>query len=126
MKPVFLIDGVDFSWILGEGGLQISRNDIDTQKTTRSNVTGEMYRKRLAVKRKLNVSNCKRMTTAEIVMLNKALNKDTVAVTILDMLTGEENTFQFYGSSVESTVQIYDATAEETYWTNTAFSLIEV
>lgn len=125
MKPLFDIDDVDFSWILGEDGIQITRNDIDTAKTTRSRVTGDMYRKRLTSKRKLNVGNCRRMTTAQIAALTNALDKDTVYIRYLDF-SGEIRRSKFYGSTVDATTQAYDPVADETYWNNTTFSLIEV
>ena len=125
MRPVFDIDGVDFSWILSEESIQVSRNDIDTQGTTRSKVTGTMYRKRLTTKRKLNISKCRNMTTAQIASLTKALDKDTVEIRYLDF-SGEIRQSRFYGSTVDATTQIYDSSSDETYWTNTTFNLIEV
>ena len=132
MKPIFKVrerpdlDQLDFSWILGESGLTWSRNDIDTKNTTRSQVTGDMLRKRLTTKRKLNVRNCLRMTTAQIHALNVALDHDKIWVEILDPLTGGYREAEFYGSTIETSTQIYDPVSEETYWNNTTFSLIEV
>ncbi len=126
MKPKLLIDGVDFTWVLPEGGIQWSRNDIDTSKSGRSLVSAEMHRSRLAVKRKLVFSKCRRMTTAQLKSLNDALFPPTVSVTVLDPLEGGYRTAVFYGSSVEATTQIYDAVSDETYWDNTSFSLVEV
>lgn len=126
MKPVFKVDDVDFSWILMEEGIQWSRNDIDTEATKRSPVSAEMYRKRLAIKRKLTIPRCKRMTTAQIKALNAALLPETIKVTILDPMEGDYRDAVFYGSSVQATTQIYDAASDETYWVNTTFSLTEV
>lgn len=124
MKPIFKIDGVDFAWILGEGGIRWSRNDLDADKTGR-NLKGDMTRKRVAVKRKLVIDNCKRLTTAQIKALNGAIYPSMVKVSFLDAITGAEYTGTFYGSSVEAATQIYDELADETYWEGTAFSLIE-
>lgn len=122
-KPIFLIDGVDFSFILTEGSIQWSRNDIDSNKTGRSTLNGKMLRKRIAYKRKLRVSSGKRLDTATMIALNKALLPATIKVTFLDALLGEV-TKEFYGSTVEATTQIY--MNGETYWTGTTFALIEV
>lgn len=124
MKPILKFDGVDFTWILGEGGIKWSRNDLDSQKTGR-NLNGEMGRKRVAVKRKLVFDNCKRMTTAQIRALNAAIYPPMLRVTFLDAITGEPYTGTFYGSTVEATTQIYDAASDETYWDGASFSLIE-
>lgn len=124
MKPVLKFDGVDFTWILGEGGIRWSRNDLDSAKTGR-NLSGHMNRTRVAVKRKLVISNCKRLTTAQIKALNAAIYPPMIRVTFLDAITGVEYTGTFYGSSVEATTQIYDDVTDETYWVGTSFSLIE-
>ena len=122
-KPIFLIDGVDVSFILTEGSIQWSRNDIDTSKTERSTLDGRMHRKRLAVKRKLRVSSGKRLDTATMIALNKALLPETVKITYLDAILGEV-TKEFYGSTVEATTQIF--MCGETYWEGTTFTLTEV
>ena len=120
--PVFKIDGKDFTHLLLESAIGWSRNDIDTSKTKRSNVDAKMYRKRLAVKRKLSIS-CRRMSTADMIALNKALLPETVQITYLDAIEGQ-TTKRFYGSSVESTTLVCDG--NETYWEGTSFNLIEV
>ena len=124
MKPVFKIDGKDFSWILNEGSISWSRNDLDSDKTNRM-MNGDLFRSRIAVKRKLKISNCKRMTMAEIKSLNDALYPPLIRIEVLDPLAGGAYTGTFYGSTVESTLQVYDRTADETYWENTAFSLTQ-
>lgn len=119
---VFKVDGKDFTYLLPEGAIGWSRNDIDTKKTARSTLDAKMYRKRLAVKRKLNIT-CRRMSTADMIALNKALLPETVQITFLDAIEGEV-TKTFYGSSVEATTQI--VIGDETYWEGTSFSLVEV
>lgn len=123
-KPVFIIDGVDYTWILGAGGIKWTRNDLDSDKTVRT-LDGTMQRTRITTKRKLSISKCKRMTTAQLSQLNNALFPTFIQVTFLDAITGAPYTGTFYGSSVEATTQIYDDVADETYWENTTFSLIE-
>lgn len=124
MKPIFEIDGVDFAWILGEGGIQWSRNDLDSERTGRS-LSGKMFRVRVAMKRKLSIGKCKRLTTEQLVALNTALYPPLIRVKFLDAITGQPYEGTFYGSSVESTTQIYDDITKETYWEGTTFSLIE-
>lgn len=123
MKAIFKVGDKDFSRLLVEGGLKWSRNDIDSELTKRSKLTAKMYRKRLAVKRKLSVS-CRRMTTAEIHELNQAILPEKISVTYLDPLEGQIVTKDFYGSSVDATTQI--TIGDETYWDGVSFNIIEM
>ena len=123
MKAILKIGDKDFTRLLTEGGLKWSRNDIDSELTKRSKLTAKMYRKRLAVKRKLSVS-CKRMTTAEVKELNQAILPEKISVTYLDPLEGQVVTKDFYGSSVDATTQI--SIGDETYWDGAGFNIIEM
>lgn len=123
MKAILKIGDKDFTRFLTEGGLKWSRNDIDSELTKRSKLTAKMYRKRLAVKRKLSVT-CKRMATAEIHELNQAILPEKITVTYLDPLEGQVVTKDFYGSSVDATTQI--TMGDETYWDGVSFNIIEM
>lgn len=121
-RPIFKVGDTDFSHLLMESAIRWSRNDIDTEKTGRSKMDGKMYRKRLAIKRKLQIS-CRRMDTTTMIALNKALLPETIQVTFLDAVEGQV-TKTFYGSSVEAaTMMMID---DETYWEDCSFNLIEV
>nr|DAQ98253.1 MAG TPA: hypothetical protein [Caudoviricetes sp.] len=85
---------------------------------------GIMHRTRTATKRKLQVSSPRRITTEQIASLNKALFPQFIKITVLDAF-GMYYTGTFYGSTVQSTTQIYDECAGDTYWTDTSFNLIE-
>ena len=123
-KACFIVDSAkDFAPYIEEGGIQWSRNDIDSKLTKRSNLTAKMYRKRLAIKRKLTVT-CRRMTTQECHELNAAICPEVISVTFLDPLDGGIVTKQFYGSSIEATTQVTEG--DETYWEGVTFSLIEM
>lgn len=123
MKAIFKVGDKDLTSLLVEGGLKWSRNDIDSELTKRSKLTAKMYRKRLAVKRKLSVT-CKRMTTAEVKELNQAILPEKISVTYLDPLEGQIVTKDFYGSSVDATTQI--TMGDETYWDGVSFNIIEM
>lgn len=123
MKAILKIGDKDFTRLLTEGGLKWSRNDIDSELTKRSKLTAKMYRKRLAVKRKLSVS-CKRMTTAEVKELNQAILPEKISVTYLDPLEGQVVTKDFYGSSADATTQI--TMGDEVYWDGVSFNIIEM
>lgn len=121
-QAIFKVGDKDFTHLLPESAISWSRNDIDSSATGRSQIDGTMIRKRLAIKRKLNIT-CRRMDTASMIELNTALLPETISVTFLDAIEGVVIK-TFYGSSVEATTQI--TIGDETYWENTAFSLIEV
>lgn len=123
MKAIFKVGDKDLTSLLVEGGLKWSRNDIDSELTKRSKLTAKMYRKRLAVKRKLSVT-CKRMTTAEVKELNQAILPEKISVTYLDPLEGQVVTKDFYGSSVDATTQI--TMGDEVYWDGVSFNIIEM
>ena len=123
MKAILKIGDKDFTRLLTEGGLKWSRNDIDSELTKRSKLTAKMYRKRLAVKRKLSVS-CKRMTTAEVKELNQAILPEKISVTYLDPLEGQVVTKDFYGSSADATTQI--TMGDEVYCDGVSFNIIEM
>ena len=123
MKAIFKVGDKDLTSLLVEGGLKWSRNDIDSELTKRSKLTAKMYRKRLAVKRKLSVS-CRRMTTAEVKELNQAILPEKISVTYLDPLEGQVVTKDFYGSSVGATTQI--TMGDEVYWDGVSFNIIEM
>ena len=124
MTACFIVDTTkDFSRLVAEGGIVWSRNDIDSKLTKRSNLTAKMYRKRLAIKRKLQIS-CLRMTLAEYHALNQAICPETIRVTFLDPLEGAVVTKQFYGSSIECATQVSEG--DETYFDGVSFSLIEM
>ena len=123
MKAIFKVGDKDLTSLLVEGGLKWSRNDIDSELTKRSKLTAKMYRKRLAVKRKLSVT-CKRMTTAEVKELNQAILPEKISVTYLDPLEGQVVTKDFYGSSADATTQI--TMGDEVYWDGVSFNIIEM
>lgn len=123
MKAILKIGDKDLTHLLVEGGIKWSRNDIDSELTKRSKLTAKMYRKRLAVKRKLSIS-CRRMTTAEVYELNQAILPEKISVTYLDPLDGQVTTKEFYGSSVDASTQI--TIGDEVFWDGVSFNIIEM
>lgn len=125
MKPVFKLNGNDWTHILNENSIHWTRNDIDTDNTARSNLTGALYRKRLVMKRKLTIDNVKRLTTEQLVALNAEMNHDSFTCTFVDAITGTEYTMGCYNSTVEATTQVYDELHDLIYWEDAKFTVIE-
>lgn len=123
MKPVLKINGTDYTDLLPASGIQIFRNDLDAEKSGR-NLNGKMFRQRVAVKVKLQISGLRRMDHARMMQLAGDLDRTFVQVVYLDPKTGV-TTKTFYGSSISSTIQIYDRVTDKTYWEGTSFNLIE-
>lgn len=126
MKPLFKLNGNDYTYLLKEGAIAWTRNDIDTEQTTRSKINGEMYRKRLTTKRKLTIDKIKRLTTAQLAALNAEMNRDSFTCTFIDAITGQAYTATCYNSTVEAATQIYDPVNDDIYWENCRFSVIEM
>lgn len=124
-KPTLLLNGNDWTWILNTRSIKWQRNDIDSKSTGRSNLTGAMYRKRLTMKRKVAISDVKRLTTAQISALNAEMNRDSFTATVLDAITGQPYTMTCYNSTVEAATVVWDEINNETYWEDISFQLIE-
>lgn len=123
--PCFIVDESENDWAqyIPSGGIQWSRNDIDSNNSNRSQITGKMYRKRIATKRKLSVS-MRDMETAKVAQLAKEIAPETIKVTYLDPMDGERTTREFYGSELNSATNYWDG--ERVWWSGITFSLVEV
>lgn len=127
MRPVFKLNGNNWLWILNENSIHWSRNDLDSENTGRSELTGEMARKRITSdpKRKLTIDNIKRLTTSELAALNAEMNREFFTCTIIDGITGAERTMTCYNSTVEAATQVWDELTDELYWDDITFPIIE-
>lgn len=119
------IGSTDWSWILLEKSIKWSRNDLDSDDAGRT-LDGVMHRARVAIKRKIEVQDCKRLTIAQMAQLNSDLMPETVTLKFLDAITGEIYTGEFYGSSVSAALLTYDEDNDTGYWEDYSFSLTEV
>lgn len=117
---VLVINGHDYSRYVERKGLGWSRNDLDSDKTTRTK-GGRMRRDKITTKRKLSFKVVG-MTQAMLAQLDDDLSEDTFSATYLD-LHGVQ-TREFYCSSFSATA------AEIQYgndvWEDASFDMIEV
>lgn len=125
MKPVFKIGTHDWTWILNEESMSWSVNDLDSQKTGRSYLSGQMSRSRIARKRKLVFRDLKRLNFSDFHNLLADLSPEMFSVTILDPLHGGVRTSQFYDSAVEAANQVYDSTEDTVYYDGIVFTMTE-
>lgn len=117
---VLQINGHDYSRFVKASGYGWSREDLDSQNTTRLK-NGKMRRKKIATKRKLSYTIIK-ADRATLAQLDDDLSQETFSATYMD-LHGTQ-TKEFYCSSLAVTLdQIYD---EDGMWSGGAFNMIEV
>lgn len=125
MKPCLIIGGTDYSSLLNENSIKWSRNDLDSDDSGRT-LDGRMHRNRVAIKRKLEVSEIKRLNVQQMKELNNSLLPQTITITFIDPIVGGRYTGTFYGSSVSATTQCYDENDDDIYWEDISFNVIEV
>ena len=87
MSDVLIIDGVDFSPFLLEGGVDVKRNDLESSSAGRTTMDGKMHRSRIAVKTTLQVS-CRPMTFEDVQRLCRAIYPPFVTVTYWGPIDG--------------------------------------
>lgn len=117
---VLVINGHDYSRYVERKGLGWSRNDLDSDKTTRTK-DGKMRRDKITTKRKLSYKIV-HMTRSQLAQLDDDLSADTFNATYLD-LHGVQ-TREFYCSSFSATVaEIQDG---NDMWEDASFNIIEV
>lgn len=117
---VLIINGHDYSRYVERKGLSWSRNDIDSENTTRLK-SGKMRRDKITTKRKLGYTMF-RMTQELLAQLDDDLSEETVSVTYLDLHGVQTRTF--YCSSFSATLaEVQD---EESVWESATFNIVEV
>lgn len=114
------INGHDYSPFVERKGYGWSRNDLDSDKTTRTK-DGKMRRHKIAAKRKLSYTMMN-MTRSQLAQLDDDLSKATFSARYLDMYG--EQTREFYCSSFSASVSDIHGGAD--MWEGAAFTLIEV
>ena len=123
MTEVLVINGHDYSQYVEAKGVSWERNDLDSGKTGRSNLTGEMYRQKVGTKRKVSY-RLMNMTRAEFAQLDDDLSAEFCEVTYLDL--HGEMTKTFYCSSFKATLDsVYGETTDDSTWADATFALIE-
>lgn len=117
---ILVINGHDYSRYVENKGVGWSRNDLDTDQTTRTK-DGRMRRDKIGTKRKLSYSMM-HMTRELMAQLDDDLSKDTFSATYRD-LHGTQ-TREFYCSSFSATISTVQD--ENDIWSAASFNMIEV
>lgn len=106
MKPIFKINGHDYTKYLSEDGLKPSKNDLDADGSGRNLLDGLMYRSRIATKAKWTVSF---LLLDEEVMaqLEADMDADYVKITMLDAKVNRYVERSYYCSTINEGIQRY-------------------
>lgn len=117
---VLVINGHDYSRYVERKGVRWSRNDLDSDKTTRTK-DGRMRRDKITTKRKLSFTVF-HMTQDQLAQLDDDLSGDTFTAAYLD-LHGLQ-TREFYCSAFSAELDVVrDGTG---VWSGGTFNMIEV
>lgn len=124
MKPVFKINGHDYTAFLAEDGLSPVRNDLDADGSGRNLLDGLMYRARIAQKDKWTV---KFNRLPELIMKSIAADVDGVytEITMLDPKTNRVLTKTYYASTLTYGTQRYSKSDDRTYYEGCTFNMTE-
>ena len=117
---ILTINGHDYSRYIKQKGVGWSRNDLDSDKTTRTK-DGRMRRQKITTKRKLTFTML-RMSRELMAQLDNDLSAQTFTATYRD-LHGTQ-TREFYCSSFNATLS--DVQDGEDNWEGASFSIIEI
>lgn len=117
----FRINGTDIMPLIAYKGIKWTRNDIDAAKAGRT-LSGLMYRGRVTMKVKLNIT-CRSLSSTEVNMLFNLIYPEYVTVEYVDPLYGERMA-QFYSNNVPGTFCLLkpDGTG---WWDDISFPLVE-
>lgn len=118
---LLIINGHDYSKFIKNTGYGWSRNDLDSDKSTRTK-DGRLRRDKIATKRKLTYE-LMGMTRGQLAQLDDDLSQDTFDATFMDL--HGQMTKEFYCSTFEAnlTSTVRD---DGTAWKSGAFSITEV
>jgi hypothetical protein len=124
LKPIFQINGNDYTRYLADEGLKPSRNDLDSDGSGRNILDGLMYRSRIATKLKWTVSfNRMNAQTLKAIEADMYADDNYVSVTLLEAQTDRYVTRTYYASTINEGVQRY--IGGETVYDGVTFNITE-
>ena len=121
MCDVLIIEGHDYSRYIENKGVSWERNDLDSNKSGRSSLNGEMFRGKIGQKIKLTYTMFN-IPVELLAQLDEDLTADFVSVKYLDLHGTKTKTF--YCSSFRATTNIVYSDGSSD-WGDASFSLIE-
>ena len=117
---VLVINGHDYSAKIQSKGVSWSRNDLDSDQTTRTK-DGRMRRQKITTKRKLSFT-LMNMTQEELAQLDSDLSANTFRAEYLDLHGVMKR--EFYCSSFSAVLSSVESGSGK--WEGATFSMTEV
>lgn len=117
------INGVDITKYIAFQGFQWQRADVDGPNAGRSIDNAYLFRDRIAVKVRLDVT-CKPLTSAEASKVLKLIEPEYVNVTYFDPQEGKEVTKEMYSNNIPASYLLKSRNGVE-LWSGITFPLIE-
>ena len=120
------INGVDFLPFVAAGGIEWSRNDVDSSNAGELQ-DGTMRRDRITMRRKLTIT-MNSLSTADMKTVQQAIYPQWVEVEFLDPLEGAVITRTFYSNNVACTAarqHTLKSGEQVVKWRGFTFPLIE-
>ena len=118
---ILIINGYDYSHNIEKSGYGWSREDLDSDKTTRTK-DGRMRRDKITTKRKLSYTLI-HMTREQLAQLDDNLSPDTFNVTYWDLHGAMTKEFYYSSFSAKMDMALDD---NNELWSGASFNLIEV
>lgn len=106
MRPIFKVNGHDYTRYLAEDGLKPSRNDLDADGSGRNLLDGLMVRSRIASKKKWTVTFERLNETVAAQLLND-MWPQYVSITMLDAKENQYIEREYYCSTINEGIQRY-------------------
>lgn len=106
MKPIFKVNGHDYTKYIAEDGLKPSRNDLDGDGSGRNLLDGLMVRSRVASKKKWTVT-FNRLGESLASQLLTDMWPEYVKITMLDAKENRHIQREYYCSTINEGVQRY-------------------
>lgn len=108
MKPIFKINGHDYTKYLKDEGLKPTKNDLDADGSGRNLLDGLMYRSRIATKDKRTVSFLRLdENVMKSIYADMYANKNYVSVTMLDARTNTYLEKSYFCATINEGIQRY-------------------
>lgn len=117
---ILIINGHDYTRFIERGGYAWERNDLDSEKTTRTK-DGTMRRDKITTKRKCSY-NLVNMSREQLAALDDDLSAETFTATTLDLHGNSTRTY--YCSSFKASLEEYSN--DKDCWSSASFTMIEV
>lgn len=118
-----IVNGISLVPYIAYGGVKWQRNDVDGESAGRTTDSGYLYRDRLSVKTRLDIT-CRPLTLQETRIVLNAVEPEFVTVRYTDPQAGTDVIKQMYSNNIPATFLMRRKDGTE-LWSGITFPLIE-